>query len=275
MTVNGKKNINPLRMTPKTIRVCGHRGHSIGAPENTLIAFRKAREIAGKGVTCEIDLAITKDGELILMHDDTVDRTTDGHGLVYNMTSSEIAKLDAGAWFDKKFAGERVPLLRDAFLLACELDIIYQLELKIYNQNDVIFPKLKALIDELDCANLLQFSFFDFAQLKAVKKAIPGIPTVSLSYSRFIDPAATARESGVDAVNIEIQHFPSGEAHQLHKEGLAVFLFVPGPEPLMKLKSYGRDVEAEVVDWVRTGLLDQVVGDDVEQLVRLVEQAQG
>jgi hypothetical protein len=68
------KNINPLRMSPETIRKAGHRGHSAGAPENTLAAFRKAYEIAGKGVTCETDLALTSDGELVLMHDETVDR---------------------------------------------------------------------------------------------------------------------------------------------------------------------------------------------------------
>jgi glycerophosphoryl diester phosphodiesterase len=129
-------------------------------------------------VTCETDLALTSDGELVLIHDETVDRTTNGHGLVRSMTYSEIAKLDAGRWFDEAFTGERVLRLRDALFLERKLGIIYQLELKIYDQNDVIFPKLRALIDELECADLLQFSSFDFVQLRAVKKAIPNVPTV-------------------------------------------------------------------------------------------------
>ncbi len=265
--------MNPLRMTPQTIRVAGHRGHSAGAPENTLAAFRNAHEMGGKGITCETDLALTKDGELILIHDETVDRTTNGHGLVRNMTYMEIATLDAGQWFDDVFAGERVPRLRDALLLARELGIIYQLELKVYDQNDVIFPKLRALIDELQCADLLQFSSFDFAQLRAVKKVIPNVPTVGISHSRLIDPAAVAREADVDAINIEIQHFPSGEARQLHKEGFAVFLFVPRPESLQRLKSYGMDVEAQVVDWIREGQLDQIVGDDISHLVKIRNKA--
>lgn len=265
--------MNPLRMTPDKIRIAGHRGHSIGAPENTLAAFRRAHAIGGAGVTCETDLAITKDEELILMHDATVDRTTNGHGLVRSMTYAEIASLDAGSWFNETFAGEKVPLLRDAVLLARDLGIFYQLELKIYNQNELIFRKLRSLIDELGCAKLLQFSSFNFVQLKELKLTFPEIPTVSLSYSRFINPAAQARESGVDAVNIEIQHFPSGEAHQLRKEGLSVCLFVPSGVEAEKLKSYGFDIEAAVVDWVCQGLLDQIVSDDVALMAKIVRTA--
>lgn len=260
-------------MTPQTIRVAGHRGHSAGAPENTLAAFRKAHEIAGKGVTCETDLALTKDGELILLHDETVDRTTDGHGLARNMTYKEIAELDAGRWLDEAFAGERVPLLRDALNLARELGIIYQLELKIYDMNEVIFSKLRALIDELGCADLLQFSSFDFVQLRAVKEIIPEVPTVGLCHSRMIDPAALARQANVDAINVEIYHFPSGEARQLHEEGFAVFTLVPRPDYLAKLKSYGTDVEIQVIDWIREGQLDQIISDDVSQMVRIRDKA--
>lgn len=260
-------------MTPQTVRVAGHRGHSAGAPENTLAAFRKAREIGGEGVTCETDLALTKDGELILFHDETVDRTTDGHGLVRNMTYEEIAALDAGGWFDEAFVGERVPSLRDALYLARELGIIYQLELKVYGRDDVIFPKLRALVDELRCADLLQFSSFDFVQLRDVKKAIPEIPTVGLCHSRLIDPAAVAREAHLDAVNIEIQHFPSGDVRQLHKEGFAVFLALLPAEPLATLKSYGMDLEARAIDWIREGQLDQIIGNDVSEMVRIRNQA--
>lgn len=269
------KKINPLRMSLKTIRKAGHRGHSAGAPENTLSAFRKACEIAGKGVTCETDLALTSDGELVLMHDETVDRTTNGHGLVSNMTYEAIAKLDAGQWFDEAFVGERVPRLRDAICLARELGIIYQLELKVYGRDQVVFPKLRALIDELNCADLLQFSSFNFPQLRAVKKVIPEVPTVGLTYSRFIDPAAVAREANLDAINLEIQHFPDGEAYQLRKEGLAVFLILPRPERLELLKSYGLDLEAQVINAIRQGLLDQLISDDVGQVVRIIDKAYG
>ncbi len=265
--------MNPLRMTPQTMRLAGHRGHSEGAPENTYAAFRKAREFAGPGVTCETDLRITSDGELVLIHDETVDRTTDGHGLIRNMRYEEISKLSAGRWFSEEFADERVPLLREALEFAREHDIIYQLELKTYGQDEVFFPKLRALVDELGCADLLQFSSFDFVQLRALKKAIPDVPTVGLSHSRLIDPAAIAREADVDAINLEIYHFPSGEAYQLHDGGIATFLHVPPPSKLAALKSYGVDVEADVVGWIRDGRLDQLISNDVAQVARLKELA--
>lgn len=265
--------MNPLRMTPQTMRLAGHRGHSESAPENTYAAFHKAREFAGPGVTCETDLRITGDGELVLIHDETVDRTTDGHGLIRNMAYSEIAALSAGRWFGEEFSGERVPLLKEALKFAREHEIIYQLEMKTYGQDDVFFPKLRALIDELGCADLLQFSSFDFVQLRALKKAIPDVPTVGLSHSRLIDPAAIAREADVDAINLEIYHFPSGEAHQLHDGGIATFLHVPPPSKLAALKSYGVDVEADVVGWIRDGQLDQLISNDVAQVARLKELA--
>lgn len=265
---------NPLRMTPATVRVAGHRGYSSAAPENTLAAFRLAHEVAGKGVTCETDLALTKDGHLILIHDETVDRTTNGNGLVRNMTYDEIIQLDAGSWFSDKFKGERIPLLADALRLGRELGIIYQVELKIYDQDDVILPKLKTLIHELECADLVQFSSFDFVQLRAVKQYIPEVPTVAISHSRLIDPAAVAREAKADAMNLEIQHFPSMEAKQLHEGGVAVFLHVPAPARLANLESYGVDIEAKAVQWVRDGLLDQIISDDVAQVTRIKAKAQ-
>lgn len=267
--------MNPLRMSPKTMRVAGHRGHSEDAPENTYAAFRKAREFAGPGVTCETDLRITSDGELVLIHDETVDRTTDGYGLIRNMRYSEIASLSAGRWFSEDFADERVPRLKEALQFAREYNIIYQLELKTYGQDDVFFPRLRRLVDELGCADLLQFSSFDFVQLRALKKAFPEIPTVGLSHSRLIDPAAIALEANVDAINLEIYHFPSGEALQLHEAGIATFLHVPPPGKLKNLKAYGVDVEADVVRWIREGQLDQLISNDVSQVVRLKDAANG
>lgn len=137
-----------------------------------------------------------------------------------------------------------------------------------------MFPKLKTLIDELACADLLQFSSFDYVQLKAVKKAIPDVPTVGLMHSRLIDPAAIARQANLDAMNIEMYHFASGEAHQLHEEGFAVFTYLPA-QYHEKLMQYGTDIEAQIVKWVREGQLDQLLGDDVAQVTRLRDMARG
>jgi glycerophosphoryl diester phosphodiesterase len=149
---NHTKMVNPLRRTPQTIRIAGHRGHSWGAPENTLSAFRMAYKIAGKGVVCETDLGITRDGELILIHGETVDRTTDGQGLVRDMDYSEIIKRRRTNISSK---GRVIPSSGTWYY--------FHLELKIYDRNDEIFSKSRAIIDELHCPDLLLFSSFDFA----------------------------------------------------------------------------------------------------------------
>ena len=92
--------------------IVGHRGNVKFAPENTLPALDKAIELGAD--LLEIDVRQTSDGVLVLMHDLTVDRTTDGTGPIANMTLPEVQELDAGAWFAEKFTGTRVPTLREA-----------------------------------------------------------------------------------------------------------------------------------------------------------------
>jgi glycerophosphoryl diester phosphodiesterase len=111
----------------KVKEIIGHKCSCADAPENTLAAVRRAIE-AGAHVG-EVDVRTTKDGVLVCLHDDTLDRTTDGKGKVSDFTLAEIKKLDAGSKFDKKFAGERVPTLREV-LSAAKGKIAVMLDLK-------------------------------------------------------------------------------------------------------------------------------------------------
>ena len=86
--------------------ICDHRGLDDTAPENTLAAFEAALE---RGMAIEFDVQPTVDGHLVIMHNDTVDRTTDGSGRVEQMRLRELKELDAGSWFGSEFTGNRVP----------------------------------------------------------------------------------------------------------------------------------------------------------------------
>ncbi|MEA2709172.1 MAG: glycerophosphoryl diester phosphodiesterase, partial [Phycisphaerales bacterium] len=99
------------QLPPGHIVVVAHRGVHKHAPENTKISYAQALD--AKADIVELDTALTKDGAIILMHDKTVDRTTNGHGAVAELLAADITKLDAGSWKDKKYAGEPVPLLAD------------------------------------------------------------------------------------------------------------------------------------------------------------------
>jgi glycerophosphoryl diester phosphodiesterase len=101
---------------PRTL-VVGHRGLLRHAPENTLAGFRACLELR---LGFEFDVARTKDGHLVCVHDNTVARTTDGTGTVSEMTLAQIRRLDAGRRFDRKFAGERVPTVEEVLKLVAE-----------------------------------------------------------------------------------------------------------------------------------------------------------
>ncbi len=92
--------------------ICAHRGENQTNPENTISAFREAVSLGAHMI--EFDVRMTKDGHLVIMHDKTVDRTTNGKGLVGELTLKQIKELDTGSWKSEKFKGERVPLLSEA-----------------------------------------------------------------------------------------------------------------------------------------------------------------
>src|SRR5262252_9838977 len=109
-------------------RIIGHRGGGMLAPENTLAGFRKASAMGFGAV--EFDVMLTADGIPILIHDETLDRTTSGRGAVSSALYAKIADLDAGAWFGPQHRGERVPRFEDAGRLCIELGLWANVEIK-------------------------------------------------------------------------------------------------------------------------------------------------
>lgn len=105
-----------------------HRGASAVTPENTLAAVEKAAELGARWV--ETDVRITADGGLVIIHDETLDRTTNGTGHVAHTAQSDILALDAGSWFGPDFTGERVPTLRAFLESVLDCGVNLQLELK-------------------------------------------------------------------------------------------------------------------------------------------------
>jgi glycerophosphoryl diester phosphodiesterase len=109
-------------------RVIGHRGAAGHAPENTLCSLRRAAALGARWV--EFDVALTRDGEPVLLHDETVDRTTGGTGKLAAMSLGEVQQLDAGSWHSKASAGERVPTLMETLTLLQSLGLGANIEIK-------------------------------------------------------------------------------------------------------------------------------------------------
>jgi glycerophosphoryl diester phosphodiesterase len=111
----------------KVKQIIGHRGSCADRPENTLASYRRAIE-AGATVM-EMDVRVSKDGELISLHDADVKRTTNGTGLARAFTLAELRALDAGSWFDPKYKAERIPTMREVLELAKgKIDVMFDLQ---------------------------------------------------------------------------------------------------------------------------------------------------
>src|SRR5690606_3020467 len=108
--------------------VQAHRGASTVAPENTIAAFRAARDQGARWV--ELDVALLADGTPVVIHDVTLDRTTNGKGPLGEMTAADLAGLDAGSWFGAQFAGERLSTLPDVLTALGELGLNVNVEIK-------------------------------------------------------------------------------------------------------------------------------------------------
>ncbi len=151
-----------------------HRGASACAPENTLAAFRLAMEMGADGF--ELDVMLSADDHLVVIHDDTVDRTTDGSGPVRRKTLAELRALDAGARFDARFAGERVPTLQEAFDLVAENRAFVNVEIKTDSlRGNGLEEKLAALIHRYGLGERLLISSFNPFALWRIRRLAPSL----------------------------------------------------------------------------------------------------
>jgi len=159
--------------------IIAHRGVKAYAPENTMASFQLAVESKADGV--EFDIKLTKDGEIIIIHDLTVDRTTNGTGRVKDFSLAEIQKLDAGNFFSAKFIGEPIPLLSDV-LKNLPSHFIINIEITNYGSVfDGLAKKAVNLVKELGVEKHVIFSSFFPTNLLITKKNAPEIPVAILA----------------------------------------------------------------------------------------------
>ncbi len=183
-------------------RVIAHRGFSSEAPENTLAAIEMAIEIGADMV--EIDVTVTSDGEVILLHDETLDRTTTGTGLPTDQTLEAIRLLDAGSWFSQEYEGEPIPTLAEA-LDTVKDRILINIEIKSEAVEHGVVPKVAALVEEHGMIDQVVVSSFSPEALSRMKTTNPAIVTATL-FNKDLhtggDPLEIVQEVGSRGFNI-------------------------------------------------------------------------
>lgn len=176
-----------------------HRGASGTAPEQTRSAVARALEIGVDMI--EVDVQVTADGHLVVLHDETLERTTNGSGAVRETPWEEIARLDAGAWFSPAFAGERV-LDFDGLLAMIAGRIRLNAEIKAPAEDwPVLVPALLAALERAGMRDDTVVSSFDFGALEAVRAESRGARLGVLWYQPDLDAAWQAVER-LDAVSL-------------------------------------------------------------------------
>lgn len=166
------------RFSPLLPLVFGHRGASKHAPENTLAAFRLALESHADGI--EFDLHLSRDGQVVVMHDGQVDRTTHGSGHLARLSLEEIQRLDAGSWFGPSFAHERVPTLEQVFR-EFGSQLLYDLEIKNFSApTNGLERKVIALIRRFGLEKRVLISSFNPQAIRIFRRELPEAPAMLL-----------------------------------------------------------------------------------------------
>ncbi|MBU2532005.1 MAG: glycerophosphodiester phosphodiesterase [Alphaproteobacteria bacterium] len=253
------------------VHVCGHRGHCIGAPENTLAAFRIAHDLGA--TSCEIDTVLTRDGEIAVIHDLLVDRTTNGSGAVCDMTLAEVQALDAGSSFSAAFAGERVPALRQAIDLAHDLDMGLEIEIKEKRDLPRYYAALERVLNRPGDLDRIMMISFDHVSLRNAKSRIPGLKTGAIIHERLGDPVAVARSADLDEMCIDLAVFTTEDAQALHDAGISIRCHAYHPEAIAAAERAGLAWTEFLHDALKAGHIDTLSGDDVDWLRRSIESA--
>ena len=220
-------------------QVTAHRGFSKVAPENTMPAFEAAMECGADYI--ELDVQLTSDGQLVVIHDDKLDRTTDGKGLVSRRTYDELQTLSAGSWFGKdgEFDDVKIPLFSDVLELVGD-DIMLNIEIKKSGDPKKTAEKTVELIEEYGIVNSCYVTSFSYPALKKVKQLNSKIKTA------FIANLATATSYAqlpyIDAVSMNYLFVNQAVVNSAHHHGKRIFVWtVDRQSEMQKMMALGVD----------------------------------
>ncbi|WP_084639913.1 glycerophosphodiester phosphodiesterase [Kaistia adipata] len=243
------------------ILLCGHRGHSVDGHENTRPALQQAAELGAS--LCEIDLRRTRDGRLVVFHDDILDNASTGKGLISQLDYDDIAPFRTRARNGQAIAGQPIEPF-EAILAYCRdlgLGLIVEIKDKVAGPG--YLEPVVAAIEAAGMTERVLISSFDYVVLRDIKAIAPSLRTMGINYHRLVDAAGAARSATMDVLNTDYPQFAPDIADSLHEAGIGVSHFVPQPAHFALRKDYGVDHLDDLAAHLRAGRIDMLVCDDV------------
>lgn len=223
--------------------IFAHRGASAHAPENTLPAFELALRHGADGV--ELDAKLSRDGQVVVIHDPTLERTTDGSGRVNRHSLADLRTLDAGAFFSVEFRGTKIPTLEEVFETVGRRAII-NVELTNYSTpRDPLVEKVCALISKHAMQDHILFSSFLTSNLTRAARLLPEVPRGLLALGGWL--GAWARSFGFvfgdyQALHPHISNAGPEQVRRVHRLRRRIHVWTANtPEAVQRLHEWGVD----------------------------------
>ena len=238
-------------------KVIAHRGGRKWAPENTLIAFSKSIELGCDGI--ELDVQRCASGELVVIHDHELSRTTNGVGLIKDATLPELKRLSAGGWYDKAFASERIPTLEEVLALVSG-KLVINIEVKNAPvEYEGIEDDLISVLAEYEFRDRLIISSFDHQFMLRLHQLNTGLKLAVLADAILIDLKEYAQKLGATCWHPCYGSLTATAIKEAHGAGLEV-------------NAWTLNEQRDWVEAAKNGL-DAIITDDPVKLKELIERA--
>ena len=243
--------------------IIGHRGYRARYPENTMAGFEAAMDAGADMI--ELDVHLTRDNQLVVIHDEKVDRTTNGKGRVSDFTLKELKQLDAGKWFDAAFSGEQIPILSDVLdLIRGKLCI--NIEIKAVPENKNVpyetGNRLLEVIKEKKAREFCIVSSFNMALLQHLRGQSASLSIGVLTYTKRAGLLKICEEIRATAWHPHYKNFTRKELDQAKSMGLIILPYTVNAgkdmQQLLEMGVHGFFTDDPVVG---KRVMKQVLGD--------------
>lgn len=231
----------------KNVEITAHRGASLSYPENTMAAFKAAKELGADWI--ELDVQETKDGKIVIAHDRNLGRVTGVNKNVDEMSFDEIRKLDAGKRKNKKFEGEKVPTLNEVIKFAKKNNIRLNIEIKPVNNSASIEEKVVKIIKQNEFEKMCVVSSLNYDALKNVKNISKKIKTV---YNMALAIGKITELEYADAFSVEAMNVNENLVSLVHNSGKEIYAWTVNSEEKIS-RMINLRVDNIITDDIKTG----------------------